>query len=269
MTFFLSYSSADQAIASQLAKALLVEGVKLWKDNYRIRPGDRLSDEIVAAIEKASFFCILLSRDALASDWVRLELEVALASESAAKRGFILPVLLEDCEIPESLADLRFLDFRNDPDRGVESLVRHVARTYSVAHSGRSTEPFNFWFDYTVRTFDTEDRTFFELDMVAIDKEEEHSVMAQVRVEVPITEMMNQDFLERILRQYPRADAKIALRGGEVWECRYELPAEGEPFEGIMDFRLVRLGDFVEAVQIFPLRAHLEQVLRLGKAPNA
>ena len=87
-------------------------------------------------------------------------------------------------------------------------------------------------------------------------------------VNVPATEMMNRGFLERILRQYPSANQRIFLRGGEVWECRYKMPPEGETPAGFMDFRLVRLGDFVETVQIFPLRAYLQQVLKLTKTPE-
>ena len=170
MTLFLSYSTADQEIAGQLAMALLAESVKVWKDDLRIRPGDQLSEEIVTAIETCSFFCILLSTESVASDWVQRELDVALACDRAGTRGFLIPVLLDDCEIPESLEDLRFIDFREESQRGIRVLVGHVARTYSVAHSGRSEESFKYWFDYTLRTYDVDERSIFELDLAANDK---------------------------------------------------------------------------------------------------
>ena len=55
---------------------------------------------------------MILSRNSVASPWVERELEIALAKEIGGKTVGVLPLLIEDCEIPGFLSGKLYPDFR-------------------------------------------------------------------------------------------------------------------------------------------------------------
>jgi hypothetical protein len=79
---------------------------------------------------------LCLSPSALGSDWVQLERGTALFRDpSNAKRRFV-PIILEDCRLPDTLRQYRYLDFRQDSDLAFEDLLaacRFTAENISVS----------------------------------------------------------------------------------------------------------------------------------------
>jgi tetratricopeptide (TPR) repeat protein len=90
---FLSHSSADDGFVRELRDALADLGQPVWIDSRQLKGGDPLWGEIQAAIEASAGLAVLVSPDALQSDWVARELKYAL--ELQAERGrAAFPVLL-------------------------------------------------------------------------------------------------------------------------------------------------------------------------------
>ena len=82
---FLSHSTRDDAVVRQLQQALGDLGVEVWIDSRELRGGDLLWPEVQRAIEEAAAYAVLVSPDALQSEWVGDELAHAL--EVQRQRG--------------------------------------------------------------------------------------------------------------------------------------------------------------------------------------
>jgi len=110
---FISHSSHDKGVARKLVADLKTLGHEPWLDEYAIRVGDSIPDKIEQGLQNADFVAILLSPAAVRSGWVDREWKAKYWAEVSAGRVMVLPVLLEDCEIPLLLAPKKYADLRN------------------------------------------------------------------------------------------------------------------------------------------------------------
>jgi hypothetical protein len=124
--FFLSHSSVDKPFVSRLANDLQGKRVPVWFDRWELKVGDSLTQKIEDGISESSWLAVVLSRNSVKSAWVRKELAAAQALELHNRNVFVLPLLVEDCEIPIFLLDKLYADFRTSYEQGFDSLVRRV-----------------------------------------------------------------------------------------------------------------------------------------------
>lgn len=127
MVIFISYSHQDKEFVDTLAGKLVRERKTVWVDRWELRPGDSLIQRIQDAVGEADGLVVVLSKASVASEWCRKELSVALTRELAEKRVLVIPVLLEDCEVPLFLRDKLYADFRSEFKDGFASLLEAVA----------------------------------------------------------------------------------------------------------------------------------------------
>jgi hypothetical protein len=99
---FISYSRHDVAYVAKLAKHLEAYGLPVWYD-ASVAPGHPFSEKIAEAIDRCFAFVIVLSPEAVASDWVRREL-----SRARRKHKQVRPLLRAECEIPLELDGVQF-----------------------------------------------------------------------------------------------------------------------------------------------------------------
>lgn len=111
VSVFISYSNQDRDFARRLVDALRERNADVWIDHAAIRVGDSLIERISAAISKADYLIPILSPRSIKSPWVQKELALGVTRELSDGKLRILPVLLESCEIPPSLADKAWTDF--------------------------------------------------------------------------------------------------------------------------------------------------------------
>lgn len=87
---FISHSSKDDGIVRELRQELEALGVETWADSQRLSGGDLLTPKIKSGIENADCFVVVVSLDALNSDWVQREVKHA---KSVRKPGYkIIPL---------------------------------------------------------------------------------------------------------------------------------------------------------------------------------
>ena len=93
---FISYSTKDQEFAERLHADLQNKGVRCWFAPHDLRIGDKILDEIDAAIRLRDKVLLILSEHSIKSDWV--EDEVTAGFEEESKRGQIVlfPVRLDE-----------------------------------------------------------------------------------------------------------------------------------------------------------------------------
>lgn len=130
---FLSHSSKDKALVEKLARELSSESFSVWYDDWEIHVGDSIVEKINEGISTSDFLIVVLSRNSVSSKWVREELNAATIRNIRSKGAFILPVLLEKCEIPPLLSDKKYADFSEDPKSAyrelVEAINHHLKKT--------------------------------------------------------------------------------------------------------------------------------------------
>jgi hypothetical protein len=100
-TCFISYASEDQRFAEILYHDLQQRGVRCWFAPMNLRPGDKFPEKITNAIQHHDKLLLILSKHALASDWVKKEVEIARNKERGGKVDVLLPICL-DTALPDS-----------------------------------------------------------------------------------------------------------------------------------------------------------------------
>lgn len=124
---FISYSRVDSSKAELVSQALQTAGVTVWLDRRSIEAGGSWVSSIFKGLETADFVVVLLSANATASQWVRKETETALAYSLSGSGQVLIPVLLEDIEIPTLFKTLQIIDLTKDFESGLARLVARVA----------------------------------------------------------------------------------------------------------------------------------------------
>src|SRR6266436_3921115 len=94
---FLSHSSKDRQLADDLAELFRLHYVETWYSKRDILAGPWES-EIYQGLDQCDSFLVILSDDALRSEWVRKEVELALQDPRYFERGRIVPVLVRPCD---------------------------------------------------------------------------------------------------------------------------------------------------------------------------
>src|ERR1700730_4520101 len=90
---FISHSSKDDRVVSDLRLAFERLNIEVWTDSQRLTGGDLLTPVVMDAIGKTTHFLAILSTNAINSPWVRKEINHALSL-----RKKVIPVLLPGIE---------------------------------------------------------------------------------------------------------------------------------------------------------------------------
>ena len=69
---FLSHSAQDKAVVRPLAERLRKDGLKLWFDEWVLKPGDSIPAKIEAGLEHSRVLVLCMSAQAFRSDWAQL-----------------------------------------------------------------------------------------------------------------------------------------------------------------------------------------------------
>lgn len=123
-SIFLSHTSIDKPFIEKLAIDLKRLGIEVWYDKWQINVGESITWKIEEGIRENEYLGIVLSPEALQSEWVKSELSAAWVKQMKSKKVFILPILYRDCEVPLLLADKKYADFRSSYDDGFQTLAK-------------------------------------------------------------------------------------------------------------------------------------------------
>lgn len=141
---FISHSVQDKKFIDKLTNALKNDGVETWRADKEISAGETIQEKINDAISQTDYFIAVLSKNSTSSSWVNFEISAILNREISKQQRIILPVLIEDCDIPFSLKDRLFADFRLSFEEGYSKLIQAIRQktTKSLKPIKRTTEKF-------------------------------------------------------------------------------------------------------------------------------
>jgi hypothetical protein len=129
---FLSYAQADRLKVDQIAAALHAGGASVWLDGWELALGDSIVERVERAVKASDVFLVFLSPASIGAQWIRAELGHALTRQMSDRAITIVPVLIEDCEIPPPLAGLFYIDLRDDWSAGVDRILHQISRAPDI-----------------------------------------------------------------------------------------------------------------------------------------
>ncbi|WP_372070833.1 toll/interleukin-1 receptor domain-containing protein [Tistrella mobilis] len=122
---FISHASKDKPFVLRLAVGLLAKGIPVWLDKWSITLGDSLLHAIYDGLERSGFVVVVVSDAAIRSGWVNRELNAALAREEQTGRRFVIPIRIDDTNMPLKVADRLYANFAT---RGFSEALEDLAR---------------------------------------------------------------------------------------------------------------------------------------------
>jgi len=123
---FISHSLADQVFSRILAEDLKKNGHQPWLDEWNIKVGDCILTEIESGISDSDYIVIVLSKNSVNSGWVDREWKTKYWHEINKQKKYLLPVLIENCEIPELLKTKKYADFREGYPKAFNELLSSI-----------------------------------------------------------------------------------------------------------------------------------------------
>ncbi|PHN03441.1 toll/interleukin-1 receptor domain-containing protein [Flavilitoribacter nigricans] len=126
---FISHAKEDSDIVRHLYDLLKRAGFNPWFDEVNLIVGQQWKSEIEQVIEQTDVFIFCLSNAAVhKKGYVHAELNIALDQASLMPEGqvYILPVRLDNCQIPFSLRKLHVLDYFKE--NGDSKLLQHLKK---------------------------------------------------------------------------------------------------------------------------------------------
>lgn len=117
---FLCHASQDKPYVLRLHRFLKQHGVQPWLDREELLPGQNWAVEISKALDASDVILVCLSKNSISKEgFVQKEISFALDKALEKPEGmiFIIPVKLEECELPRSLSRYHWVDLFRDGGR--------------------------------------------------------------------------------------------------------------------------------------------------------
>jgi hypothetical protein len=178
MPIFISYNHADKNTAESLARILVQAKQNIWIDQWELNAGDSLIEKIEEALGGADAILVLLSKNSTQSEWCKKELRSGLLRELEEKAVLVIPIVLDDCEIPLFVREKLWIDFRKNKDEQLTLLLRSLERISNPAQ-GR-TETLDFHTDWAMSHVSIDNQNGMEWVFVDHSEKFPYVVMTQV-----------------------------------------------------------------------------------------
>ena len=127
-SIFISYSRADHDFVKPLVLKMKKAGIKVWWDKSSIEAGERWDNSISGGLAESQTILLVLSKTSVASENVMDEISYAMDEKKK-----IVPVLIEECEIPFRIRRLQFIDLSNKKRRDFGPLIEALGLNKKTA----------------------------------------------------------------------------------------------------------------------------------------
>ena len=107
---FLSHSAKDKAVVRELAQRLRGDGLRVWFDEWEIRPGDSIPAKVEEGLQHSRVLVLCMSAHAFGSDWAKLEAGTFRFRDPLNHQCRFIPLRLDDAPIKGSLAQFLYIN---------------------------------------------------------------------------------------------------------------------------------------------------------------
>lgn len=111
---FLSHSSRDKATVRKVAEGLKADGLRVWFDEWRIKPGDNILAKIEDGLEHSRVLVLCMSENAFGSDWAQLEAGSFRFRDPLNRERRFIPLRLDNAPLKGSLSQFFYIDWLPD-----------------------------------------------------------------------------------------------------------------------------------------------------------
>jgi hypothetical protein len=134
----LSFAGEDRAIAQAIAESLTSRKIRVFYDEFEESDlwGENLYDYLADVYSKRAAFCLMiLSQNYAGKAWATHERRHAQARAFSENREYILPLRLDDTQIPGIEPTIGYVDYRTS---SVDKIVDLIESKLSVVRSGHA-----------------------------------------------------------------------------------------------------------------------------------
>jgi hypothetical protein len=127
MTIFISYVEEDKEMAEKLYKDIKNHGYQPWIESKDLLAGQKKDLEKQKALKQADFCLVLLSKTSISKPGdAQKEQTTALGllDQFPESDNYLIPVRLNDCELPMRLSNLKAVDMFYDYEDGLNRLLK-------------------------------------------------------------------------------------------------------------------------------------------------
>jgi len=111
-----------------LTHDLQSQGIDVWFDQKDIVAGDSIVERIQEGLRESDYLLVIISKNSVQSSWVELELDQAFARDPDSSEIRVIPIRLDDAEMPRHLETIRYIDIRTNYEAGLAELMRLFKR---------------------------------------------------------------------------------------------------------------------------------------------
>lgn len=132
---FISHASEDSAAAKRLTKRLKEDGFDPWLDLERLLPGQDWNLEIEKSMRESGAILLCFSEESVSKEsYIQKEYKRAMRIQEEKPEGtiFVIPVRLDECELPFYLREIQWVDYPDGYDRLVAALNLRAGRKAMV-----------------------------------------------------------------------------------------------------------------------------------------
>jgi hypothetical protein len=108
---FLNHSSKDKAVVRPLGERLRADELKVWFDEWVLKPGDSIPAKIEEELERSRVLMLCMSVHAFGSYWAQLESQTFRFRDPLNKERRFIPLRPDDAPIKGSLAQFLYIDW--------------------------------------------------------------------------------------------------------------------------------------------------------------
>ncbi len=180
MSIVISYAHEDSNFVDYLAANLFKNRVPVWVDRWELKVGDSILRRIESAIQEADALIVILSKSSVESEWCKKELSSGLIRELEEKSVFVLPVILDDCDIPLFLKEKKYADFRKDKDQALRDVLEATARFTTDTLHRETTPQMNT--DYGLYFSVEPDKLEINLTLLDMPIDQPYSVITEITI---------------------------------------------------------------------------------------
>lgn len=111
---FLSHSSLDNDFTDKLHGLLEQAGFNVWYDEKKMTSNSHILSDLPKYIGDSEAFIVILSKNSCSSSWVQDEYGYARGLYDKKELNAIIPVVIDDCEIPGFYNNYKWIDCKEE-----------------------------------------------------------------------------------------------------------------------------------------------------------
>jgi hypothetical protein len=128
---FISYCTQDLNTIQFLVDRIKANQFRIWIAAHEIGEIDWFPDLIKSALEQANIFIIFLSKFSVESVWVLDELKIVLKQLKSGVIKQIIPVRIDDCQVPYNLIAYQPINFMGNEEELIKEIVKRLNKFIS------------------------------------------------------------------------------------------------------------------------------------------